>query len=293
MAKSEMGMPCIMSCVYAAKEFFEGGGMMTSLESSKRDTGNGNIGIECDNLHHLDAQEEGTEEMNDNDGSDKPNSVSMNLKPASADRIKKCILQGLDISRTILGHPHLKHSSGDELMLSGVIDASETVNINNSGRSGKGGSWKYTIGLVGKPSAGKSTFFNAASAFARQRGDDGMASEKVHDEDGVMTALGGATMAPHPFTTIDPNIGYCLVPAPIGSCPEDGMEQSDFNGLVVGSTHGRDGCGRRLLPVMLKDVAGLVPGAYQGRGRGNKVRTYYTNAGITLPFPCSILSLLE
>ncbi len=28
--------------------------------------------------------------------------------------------------------------------------------------------------------------------------------------------------------------------------------------------------GRRLIPVMLKDVAGLVPGAYQGRGRGNK-----------------------
>jgi len=35
---------------------------------------------------------------------------------------------------------------------------------------GKDGSWKYTIvtlptGLVGKPSAGKSTFFNAATAF--------------------------------------------------------------------------------------------------------------------------------
>ena len=39
----------------------------------------------------------------------------------------------------------------------------------------------------------------------------------------------------------------------------------------IGCTHGRDSCGRRLLPVMAKDVAGLVPGAYQGRGRGNKV----------------------
>ena len=28
--------------------------------------------------------------------------------------------------------------------------------------------------------------------------------------------LGGASMAAHPFTTIDPNIGYCLVPAPFG-----------------------------------------------------------------------------
>merc|ERR1740124_1974980 len=77
-------------------------------------------------------------------------------------------------------------------------------------------------------------------------------------------------MAPHPFTTIDPNIGYCLVPAPAGSCPED---DSDGEGTLtgrIGCTHGRDSHGRRLLPVLFKDVAGLVPGAYQGRGKGNK-----------------------
>ena len=78
-------------------------------------------------------------------------------------------------------------------------------------------------------------------------------------------------MAPHPFTTIDPNIGYCLIPAPAGACPED--NEDDFailaqSGLSLGSTHGRDSKGRRFIPVCLKDVAGLVPGAYQGRGRG-------------------------
>ena len=106
---------------------------------------------------------------------------------------------------------------------------------------------------------GKSTFFNAASAFARQRGGDGV------DADG--NAIGGASMAPHPFTTIDPNVGFCLVPAPDGACPEDDMEGTSG----VACTHGRDSFGRRLIPVMLKDVAGLVPGAYEGRGRGNKV----------------------
>ena len=120
-----------------------------------------------------------------------------------------------------------------------------------------GGVWKYTIGLVGKPSAGKSTFFNAATAFARQRDDND-------------NALGGATMAPHPFTTIDPNVGYCLVPAPEGSCPEEELEDP----FGVSCAHGRDSKGRRLIPVMLKDVAGLVPGAYQGRGRGNKVSVF-------------------
>lgn len=33
--------------------------------------------------------------------------------------------------------------------------------------------------------------------------------------------------------------------------------------------HGRTGDGRRQLPLLVKDVAGLVPGAYLGRGRGN------------------------
>lgn len=83
-------------------------------------------------------------------------------------------------------------------------------------------------------------------------------------------------MAPHPFTTIDPNVGYCLVPAPWGLCPEDEYEGE----LKIGSTHGRDHKGRRLLPVLLKDVAGLVPGAYQGRGRGNKFLNDLTDADV-------------
>lgn len=129
------------------------------------------------------------------------------------------------------------------------------------------------IGLVGKPSAGKSTFFNAATAFARQRGTGGGASNRDGNAEND-TVRDGAAMAPHPFTTIDPNVGFCLVPAPAGSCPEE--EESSRaalvnNGLVLGSSHGRDPKGRRLISLCLKDVAGLVPGAYQGRGKGNKV----------------------
>lgn len=81
-------------------------------------------------------------------------------------------------------------------------------------------------------------------------------------------------MAPHPFTTIDPNEGFCLVPAPEGSCPS-GDER-------MGCTHGRDHLGRRFLPVHLKDVAGLVPGAYQGRGRGNQFLNDLTDADVIL-----------
>jgi len=125
---------------------------------------------------------------------------------------------------------------------------------------------------------GKSTFFNAATAFARQRGGDDV------DDDGI--AIGGATMAPHPFTTIDPNVGFCLVPAPSGSCPEDETQESSPVESIACS-HGRDSFGRRLIPVMLKDVAGLVPGAYQGRGRGNKVRSLAIFDA--MPYPVGIL----
>ena len=100
----------------------------------------------------------------------------------------------------------------------------------------------------------KSTFFNAATAFSRQRGCGG--DERV----GENSDWGGASMAAHPFTTIDPNIGFCLIPAAFGSCPEDATADP----TNYGSTHGRTPDGRRFLPVLLKDVAGLVPGAYQG-----------------------------
>ncbi len=55
------------------------------------------------------------------------------------------------------------------------------------------GVWTYTVGLIGKPSAGKSTFYNAVTRAALERGGRLMAE-----------------VAPHPFTTIEPNIGELL-----------------------------------------------------------------------------------
>ena len=94
-----------------------------------------------------------------------------------------------------------------------------------------GGHAGVIVGLVGKPSAGKSTFFNAATGFSRQSGGEE-----------------GAKMGAAPFTTIDPNLGYAFVPAPKGEMPED--EPGAPAG--VGSEHGRDRDGRRLVPVLLK-----------------------------------------
>jgi len=134
-------------------------------------------------------------------------------------------------------------------------------------------------------SAGKSTFFNTATAFARQRGDANSnvqcKDKEDDDSDSDIVVLGGASMAPHPFTTIDPNVGYCLVPSPEDSCPEDDVDsraQLKKLGLTLASTHGRDSKGRRLIPISLKDVAGLVPGAYNGRGRGNAFLNDLTDA---------------
>ena len=44
------------------------------------------------------------------------------------------------------------------------------------------------------------------------------------------------------------------------------------------SAHGHNYFGERHIPVLLKDVAGLVPGAWEGKGRGNRYccLTYWT-----------------
>jgi ribosome-binding ATPase YchF (GTP1/OBG family) len=92
------------------------------------------------------------------------------------------------------------------------------------------------VGIVGKPNTGKSTFFSAAT-------------------------LAPAEIANYPFTTIKPNrgVGYLRTPC---VCKEFNVQDQPQNSLC------RDGI--RLIPVELIDCAGLVPGAWQGRGLGNQ-----------------------
>lgn len=94
----------------------------------------------------------------------------------------------------------------------------------------------YSIGIVGKPNVGKSTFFSAAT-------------------------LAPAEIANYPFTTIKPNrgIGYVCTPC---VHEEFNVKDNPVNSLCID--------GVRLIPVELIDCAGLVPGAWQGRGLGNQ-----------------------
>ncbi|MCK4476926.1 redox-regulated ATPase YchF [Candidatus Bathyarchaeota archaeon] len=94
----------------------------------------------------------------------------------------------------------------------------------------------YSIGIVGKPNVGKSTFFSAAT-------------------------LAPAEIANYPFTTIKPNrgIGYIRTPC---VHEEFNVKDNPVNSLCLD--------GVRLIPVELIDCAGLVPGAWQGRGLGNQ-----------------------
>ncbi|MGQ4833485.1 MAG: redox-regulated ATPase YchF [Candidatus Asgardarchaeia archaeon] len=92
------------------------------------------------------------------------------------------------------------------------------------------------IGIVGKPSAGKTTFLNAA-------------------------CLTSYKTANYPFTTIQPQPGTSYVRVNC-VCKEFGVKDNPRNSICIN--------GIRYVPIKLLDVAGLVPDAWKGRGLGNK-----------------------
>lgn len=104
------------------------------------------------------------------------------------------------------------------------------------------------IGLVGKPSSGKSTFFKACT-------------------------LADVEIASYPFTTIEKNegVGYVRVERVdkefnVTATPRFGFQMGDY----------------RFVPVRLIDVAGLVPGAYEGKGKGNQFLNDLRDADILI-----------
>lgn len=92
------------------------------------------------------------------------------------------------------------------------------------------------IGIVGKPNVGKSTFFKALT-------------------------MVDAEIAGFPFTTIKANVGVGYVRVEC-ACRGFNLDCNPKNSLCIDKN--------RFIPVKVIDVAGLVPGAHEGKGLGNQ-----------------------
>jgi len=92
------------------------------------------------------------------------------------------------------------------------------------------------IGIVGKANVGKSTFFKALT-------------------------LADILIANYPFATIDPNKGFGHVKV---DCVDTFFKTQCTPRFGFCTDH------KRFVPVEVIDVAGLVPGAHEGKGLGNK-----------------------
>jgi len=90
------------------------------------------------------------------------------------------------------------------------------------------------LGVVGKSNVGKTTFFSAATLV------DAEISNRI-------------------FTTIEPNKGVTYVRV---KCPCGGGKCNPRNSKCIDGT--------RYVPIKMIDIAGLVPGAHEGKGLGNQ-----------------------
>lgn len=104
------------------------------------------------------------------------------------------------------------------------------------------------IGIVGKPNVGKTTFFRALT-------------------------LMDAESANYPFTTINPNKGVGFVR---NKCVDTFFNTQCNPRTGYCKNH------IRYIPVDVIDVAGLVPGASEGRGLGNKFLTDLNQADVLI-----------
>jgi Serine hydrolase (FSH1)/RWD domain len=127
-AQLEQGMCCVLSCIQAAREYFESGRARQQVRTNRDDA----------------PSILSTQSRDESDAPNEPTTAQVSkIQPSSKARIDECNVQGLSVAESVL-KAHNCNSADRQVP-----------------RGGKGGSWTYTIGLVGKPSVRVSLYLLA------------------------------------------------------------------------------------------------------------------------------------
>lgn len=176
-ATCNLGVCSTLACIQRAHEWLSTGGWLMSVNASSGDEARLQQQSSACESHHDDCNRTATDqkawyllEECEMDASSEDDDAEQEDKRMIEDATLEatsvaCQMRVRLAASEIVDLPHGMKTTDEDDADSKLLSLEDGAIISSSAR----GVWRYTVGLIGKPSAGKSTFYNAATRAALER----------------------------------------------------------------------------------------------------------------------------